>query len=119
MLSSHTTALAAALVLSLAVPISAEPIPPAVKAFRDSIVAKGKCAKPLENKFFTANWGASKSEFAYCGDDLASKNVIYLQGPKGALADMDIDCDGSPDNGGDNAAKLTARSSSSPALLIQ
>jgi len=32
--------------------------------------------------------------FSYCGDYLSSKDVIYIQGKRGSLADMDIDCDG-------------------------
>jgi hypothetical protein len=32
--------------------------------------------------------------FTYCGDHITDYNVVYIQGTGGALADMDIDCDG-------------------------
>lgn len=33
-------------------------------------------------------------DFDYCGDHISDYNVIYLQGKKGQLVNMDIDCDG-------------------------
>ncbi|EAQ93849.1 hypothetical protein CHGG_02084 [Chaetomium globosum CBS 148.51] len=33
-------------------------------------------------------------DFAYCGDHLATSGIIYLQGRDGALANLDVDCDG-------------------------
>lgn len=40
--------------------------------------------------------------FSYCGDHLADHNVVYLQGNKGQLAGMDVDCDGAPQKGKEN-----------------
>lgn len=37
------------------------------------------------------------SAFSYCQDHLEDYGIIYLQGTKGQLADMDIDCDGNQD----------------------
>ncbi|GKT49810.1 endo-chitosanase [Colletotrichum spaethianum] len=37
---------------------------------------------------------ARASEFVYCGDYLDKYNIIYLQGKRGRLANMDVDCDG-------------------------
>lgn len=33
----------------------------------------------------------------YCGDHLEDYEIVYIQGNKGALANMDIDCDGAQD----------------------
>lgn len=41
------------------------------------------------------NPGTEKTaDFTYCGDRLSSKGIIYQQGRRGALSDMDVDCDG-------------------------
>lgn len=40
--------------------------------------------------------------FSYCGTRLNDYGVVYLQGTGGALADMDIDCDGIQDGPGDD-----------------
>lgn len=34
------------------------------------------------------------ADFSYCGDHLRDYNVVYIQGKKGQLANLDIDCDG-------------------------
>jgi hypothetical protein len=42
--------------------------------------------------------------FSYCGDHLDSSGIIYIQGRNGALANMDVDCDGANGGGGGGAA---------------
>ena len=43
---------------------------------------------------FANREGGKKKDFSYCGTSLPDKNIIYIQGRNGALANMDIDCDG-------------------------
>jgi hypothetical protein len=40
--------------------------------------------------------------FSYCGDYLSSSGIIFLQGRRGALANMDVDCDGAGGGGADD-----------------
>lgn len=44
---------------------------------------------------------ANSLAFSYCGDHL-DEGIVYLQGDNGALADMDIDCDGLQHGPGDD-----------------
>jgi hypothetical protein len=75
----------------------------------DSVRAKGHCAKQLAGGFYSSSSGPNSRfsktpfpvalltrllAFCYCGDQLKSSGVIYLQGRNGALANMDVDCDG-------------------------
>jgi len=96
-------------------------IPSNIQSFYSSIVSAGECSNKLQSGF-AALQGESKSPhstpslphplslvitnpqpaFSYCGDHLADYGVIYLQGTNGALADMDIDCDGLQGGPGDD-----------------
>ncbi|AEO59530.1 glycoside hydrolase family 75 protein [Thermothelomyces thermophilus ATCC 42464] len=61
--------------------------------FYDVIRAKGHCRHELASGFYSRDNGPNN--FAYCGDYLDSAGVIYIQGRSGALANLDVDCDGS------------------------
>ncbi|KAM7197772.1 fungal chitosanase [Naviculisporaceae sp. PSN 640] len=68
------------------------PLPPNLAEFYDNIRAKGSCSRVLATGFWATDTG--NNTFSYCGDHLDDYNVLYIQGKRGALADMDIDCDG-------------------------
>lgn len=51
----------------------------------------GFCPRPSNLPY--VEW-ESKTAYSYCGDHIDDYNILYIQGRKGALADMDIDCDG-------------------------
>ncbi|KAI1820809.1 chitosanase [Xylaria intraflava] len=80
----------------------AKDVPQNLKKLYDNIKSQGKCSNVLQGGFYALD--DSKDNFSYCGDALDSDGIIYLQGTGGALADMDIDCDGaqkdSPANDG-------------------
>ena len=50
----------------------------------------GTCASPLSDAFTDGE--TSTANVVYCSD--ASTGAVYLKGPDGTYADMDIDCDG-------------------------
>ena len=55
----------------------------------------GTCSNRL-SAAFTDGQSSSRNRY-YCGD---ASNVIYLKGPNGQYADMDIDCDGANHSAG-------------------
>ncbi|KAH7419646.1 glycoside hydrolase family 75 protein [Cadophora sp. MPI-SDFR-AT-0126] len=82
------------LTLSLALfatQISAREVPPNIQTLYDNVKKAGSCKNVLKTGFYAKD--DPPNTFSYCGDHL-SEGVIYLQGTGGALADMDIDCDG-------------------------
>ncbi|KAK4215219.1 fungal chitosanase of glycosyl hydrolase group 75-domain-containing protein [Rhypophila decipiens] len=94
------------------------PLPENLSKFYDDIRAKGSCSRVLATGFWATDTG--DNSFSYCGDHLDDYNILYIQGKHGALADMDIDCDGvvlTPNGSMPDAAK-TGRCSydSSPDL---
>ncbi|KAK3299769.1 fungal chitosanase of glycosyl hydrolase group 75-domain-containing protein [Chaetomium fimeti] len=76
----------------LAVVSNARDAPQNLQDFYDAVRAKGHCSNKLGTGFYSRDNGSN--DFAYCGDHLASSGVIYLQGPNGSLANLDVDCDG-------------------------
>ncbi|TVY59621.1 Endo-chitosanase [Lachnellula suecica] len=97
MLSYSSTLLA---VLLAARHCAAGDIPSNVQSFYDGIKAAGSCSNKLATGFYASDDGPNT--FSYCGDHLDDYGVIYLQGTGGALADMDIDCDGVQGGKGDD-----------------
>jgi hypothetical protein len=100
-----TASLAAALLVAGA---AARDVPANVRDFVKSVRGQGACKNVLASGFF-ATWDDVRGSespcllpsspltppaSSYCGDRLASDNIIYLSGPNGNLVDMDIDCDG-------------------------
>ncbi|KAK0719262.1 glycoside hydrolase family 75 protein [Lasiosphaeris hirsuta] len=71
--------------------IVAREIPQNVRDLYNTIKDKGSCSDELATGFRATDNGPDT--FSYCGDHL-SDGVIYIQGRGGALADMDVDCDG-------------------------
>ncbi|KAM7190480.1 Fungal chitosanase of glycosyl hydrolase group 75 domain containing protein [Rhypophila sp. PSN 637] len=67
-------------------------LPENLSKFYDNIRAKGSCSRVLATGFWATETG--DNSFSYCGDHLDDYNILYIQGKHGALADMDIDCDG-------------------------
>ncbi|KUJ19604.1 Chitosanase-domain-containing protein [Mollisia scopiformis] len=65
-------------------------VPANIQNFYNNIKNAGSCSNILQ------------TAFSYCGDHLDDYGVIYLQGTDGALADMDIDCDGLQNGPGDD-----------------
>ncbi|TVY39516.1 Endo-chitosanase [Lachnellula occidentalis] len=88
------------LALVLASRCLAGDVPSNVQGFYDGIKSAGSCSNKLSPSFY-ANDDGSKT-FSYCGDHLNDYKVIYLQGTGGAMADMDIDCDGVQHGKGDD-----------------
>ncbi|CAG8979785.1 hypothetical protein HYALB_00011593 [Hymenoscyphus albidus] len=76
-------------------------IPANVKSFRDGLKT-GTCKKPLATGFYAHDDGPNNTAFSYCGDHVDDFKIVYLQGAGGALADMDIDCDGIQKGPGDD-----------------
>ncbi len=85
-------------------------IPANVRDFYDAVRARGHCTNELANGFYSSDGGPNSISppqphshsrasllttpaFAYCGNYLGS-GMIYIQGRNGALANMDVDCDG-------------------------
>ncbi|KAL2157131.1 hypothetical protein VTH06DRAFT_6419 [Thermothelomyces fergusii] len=87
--------------------------------FYDSIRARGRCRRELASGFYSRDNGPNSTsichcyisfvmitrtqlssvlenttDFAYCGDYLDSAGILYIQGRSGALANLDVDCDG-------------------------
>ncbi|KAH8819279.1 family 75 glycoside hydrolase [Xylogone sp. PMI_703] len=75
-------------------------IPSNVQNLYNSIKASGSCKNVLQGGFFALDNGPGT--FSYCGDHLNDYGIVYLQGTGGALADMDIDCDGLQHGPGDD-----------------
>ncbi|KPM45293.1 hypothetical protein AK830_g1259 [Neonectria ditissima] len=71
---------------------SGRDIPANVKAFYSAVVAQGSCNKVLAGGFHSAE--GDSGNFTYCGDHIDDYNVIYIQGNKSRLANLDVDCDG-------------------------
>ncbi|KAK3341976.1 fungal chitosanase of glycosyl hydrolase group 75-domain-containing protein [Lasiosphaeria hispida] len=71
--------------------VAARDIPQNVRDLYNSIRDKASCSDELATGFYAIDNGPDT--FSYCGDHL-SDGVIYIQGRRGALADMDVDCDG-------------------------
>ncbi|KAI3317433.1 chitosanase [Xylariaceae sp. AK1471] len=70
----------------------ARDVPQGVRNLYNSIKAKGQCSNILQDGFYALEEGSN--DFSYCGDHQSDYGIIYLQGTGGALADMDVDCDG-------------------------
>ncbi|KAI8628286.1 chitosanase [Xylariaceae sp. FL1651] len=70
----------------------ARDIPQNVQNLYNNIKSQGQCSNILQGGFFALEDGSN--DFSYCGDHQDDYGIIYLQGTGGALADMDIDCDG-------------------------
>ncbi|KAK0713733.1 chitosanase precursor [Lasiosphaeria miniovina] len=71
---------------------AARDVPANVLSFYNSLKAGGACSNPLETGFRDTDGGPDT--FSYCGDHLADFGIVYITGTGGALANMDIDCDG-------------------------
>ncbi|KAK8055172.1 glycoside hydrolase family 75 protein [Apiospora rasikravindrae] len=69
---------------------AARDVPAIVRNFYNTVKGQGQCPNKLASGFYAKDNGPGN--FAYCQDP--KTNVLYLQGTGGALADMDIDCDG-------------------------
>ncbi|KAK0631504.1 glycoside hydrolase family 75 protein [Immersiella caudata] len=69
----------------------AKDVPQSLRDLYNAIKDKGSCSDELANGFWATASGTNT--FSYCGDR-RDDGIIYLQGKNGALADMDIDCDG-------------------------
>jgi hypothetical protein len=77
----------------LTLSVSTHSVPRNVQAFSHRVRSDRRLctgAKRLATGFFASEDGPPR--FSYCLEPTA--NVIYLNGPHTALADMDIDCDG-------------------------
>ncbi|KAL4732450.1 hypothetical protein ACLX1H_001466 [Fusarium chlamydosporum] len=77
---------------SVAALVSCRDVPDNIKTFKESIIKQGSCKDALAKGFHSAD--GDDGSYVYCGDHLEDYNVIYLQGNKGKLVNMDIDCDG-------------------------
>ncbi|KAI0175181.1 fungal chitosanase of glycosyl hydrolase group 75-domain-containing protein [Pestalotiopsis sp. NC0098] len=71
-----------------------------VREFYNGLIRNKTCTDKLASGFQSTEQGAKT--FSYCGDHLADYKVVYLQGNKGQLAGMDVDCDGAPQKGQEN-----------------
>ncbi|KAI4598241.1 hypothetical protein KJ359_003125 [Pestalotiopsis sp. 9143b] len=75
-------------------------VPSNVREFYNGLIRNKTCTNKLASGFQSTTGGAKT--FSYCGDHLADHNVVYIQGTKGQLAAMDVDCDGAPQRGDEN-----------------
>ncbi|SPQ25530.1 512c8d22-86a6-4199-b128-6251811c7042 [Thermothielavioides terrestris] len=80
--------------------VSAREVPATIRSFYNSLGAAGSCCNKLATGFYASDDGPDT--FSYCGDHLSDYNVVYIQGVGGALADMDVDCDGAQRAGSDD-----------------
>ncbi|KAH6712611.1 family 75 glycoside hydrolase [Leptodontidium sp. MPI-SDFR-AT-0119] len=71
--------------------IQARDVPANIQTLYNNIKKAGSCTKVLKSGFYAKD--DPPNTFSYCGDHIG-EGVVYLQGTGGALADMDIDCDG-------------------------
>ncbi|KAK0724301.1 family 75 glycoside hydrolase [Lasiosphaeris hirsuta] len=78
--------------LGIAQVSQARDVPINIQNFYNTLKKSGTCSNKLATGFWSKDSGAST--FSYCGDYLAKYGIVYLQGTAGALANMDIDCDG-------------------------
>ncbi|KAK4447783.1 glycoside hydrolase family 75 protein [Podospora aff. communis PSN243] len=79
--------------LSIAVSSTlARDVPHNIRALYHNIKSNASCSLALASGFWSSDNG--DNSFTYCADHLHDKNIIYIQGTNGALANMDIDCDG-------------------------
>lgn len=78
----------------------ARDVPQNLRDLYDGIRNRGSCSNKLASGFWAS--GNGPDAFSYCGDYLKTDDVIYIQGKDGALADMDIDCDGIQGGPGDD-----------------
>jgi hypothetical protein len=112
MLSKSTFALTSLLAFRTCTTLS---IPSNIQSLYSSIVAAGSCSNILQTGFEAEDGGpnskrssllpiirTNSAAFSYCGDHLDDYGIIYLQGVGGALADMDVDCDGLQGGVGDD-----------------
>ncbi|TDZ73428.1 Endo-chitosanase [Colletotrichum trifolii] len=74
------------------VSLAALDLPSNVKDFYDHVRHRRKCNHVLKGGFHSEE--GDGGNFGYCGDFLDDYKIIYIQGNKGQLANMDIDCDG-------------------------
>ncbi|KAK1991426.1 fungal chitosanase [Colletotrichum falcatum] len=81
----------------LATPTLTIEIPRDVKNFFSFIRVRGKCKHALSTGFHSVQ--GDGGDFVYCGDFVDKYKIIYLQGTKGDLANMDVDCDGAQGGG--------------------
>ncbi|KAF4975923.1 hypothetical protein FZEAL_7340 [Fusarium zealandicum] len=88
-MSSLRNTLLTSLLVALA---SGRQVPSNVKSFYDSVVRQGSCKNVLADGFHSSD--GDSASYTYCGDHLDDYKVIYIQGKKGELTNMDIDCDG-------------------------
>ncbi|KAK0745725.1 glycoside hydrolase family 75 protein [Schizothecium vesticola] len=88
--------------------VTARDVPENLRALYQSVRARGTCSNKLADGFFATDTGPGN--FCYCGDHLKSDGIIYIQGQRGALADMDIDCDGALGGPADDGRCSPARS---------
>ncbi|KAK0735218.1 fungal chitosanase of glycosyl hydrolase group 75-domain-containing protein, partial [Lasiosphaeria miniovina] len=70
----------------------AKEVPGNLKQFYEQLRAAASCHNVLATGFWDEQTGSNT--FTYCGDHLAGYSLMYIQGRQGALADMDVDCDG-------------------------
>ncbi|KAI1769332.1 glycoside hydrolase family 75 protein [Hypoxylon sp. FL1150] len=78
----------------------ARDVPSNVQAFYDELRSESKCSSTLATGFYSSYDG--DNSFSYCGDHLEDSRIIYIQGSNGALANMDIDCDGTQGSAADD-----------------
>ncbi|KAK1752738.1 chitosanase [Echria macrotheca] len=86
----------------------AKEVPQNLRDFYNAVRKKGSCSNQLATGFYATDTGPNT--FSYCSDHLSTQNVIYIQGKKGALADMDIDCDGAQGGPADDGRCSIGRS---------
>lgn len=72
--------------------VASREIPSTLQSFYDHVRDKGACSSPLASGFHSAD--GDSGDFEYCGDFLDEYGIIYLQGKKGQLVNLDVDCDG-------------------------
>ncbi|KZL85792.1 fungal chitosanase, partial [Colletotrichum incanum] len=72
-------------------------IPSNVQDFYSFVRSRNKCKNALSTGFHSSE--GDSGDFVYCGDYLDDYKIIYLQGKKGQLANMDVDCDGAQGGG--------------------
>jgi hypothetical protein len=90
--------------------VQARDVPQRLRDLYNGIKDRGSCSNELATGFWATASGSNSESYgrrsaemyaskptipaySYCGDHL-DDGIIYIQGRNGALADMDIDCDG-------------------------
>ena len=79
-------------IMLLAPTILAMAVPSNIADLYNSIRAAGQCTNKLASGFVSSS-SSKGATFSYCADH-DREGIIYIQGTSGALANMDIDCDG-------------------------